>query len=83
MDLGKVFTKSIVAKCMVSLFDMKNDSTILDPCFGAGTFLSAIKKDGRYKAVGYEIDSELYEKKRNDYKGSVLKNSSGTRNEKI
>lgn len=75
MDLGQVFTKSIVAEYMVSLFDMKKDSTILDPCFGEGAFLSAIKKDGRYKAVGYEIDSELYEKKRNDYKGFILKNA--------
>lgn len=74
MDLGQVFTKRIVAEYMVSLFDMKKNSTILDPCFGAGAFLSALKKDGRYKAVGYEIDSMLYGKIRNNYEGFVLKN---------
>lgn len=75
MDLGQVFTKSIVAEYMVSLFTLKKNATILDPCFGAGAFLSAIKKDGKYKAVGYEIDKKLFESKCEEFSEFSLENS--------
>ena len=75
MDLGQVFTKNIVAEYMVSLFDLKKNATILDPCFGTGVFLAAIKKDGNYKAVGYEIDKKLFEQVSQEYNDFSLKNS--------
>ena len=41
MDLGQVFTNKTVAEYMVSMFELGKDALILDPCFGAGAFLTA------------------------------------------
>ena len=75
MDLGQVFTKGIVADYMVSLFTLNNDAVVLDPCFGEGAFLSALKKEKKYSAVGYEIDRDLYDKTKKKYPKYVLKNA--------
>ena len=75
MDLGQVFTKGIVADYMVSLFTLNNDAVVLDPCFGEGAFLSALKKEKKYSAVGYEIDRDLYDNTKKKYPKYVLKNA--------
>ena len=75
MDLGQVFTKDIVAEYMVSLFTLNKDAVVLDPCFGEGAFLSALKKAKKYSVVGYEIDSNLYRKTKKKYPNYVLKNA--------
>ena len=41
-DLGQVFTKGNVAQYMVSLFDLSKEAEIMDPCYGAGSFLDAL-----------------------------------------
>lgn len=61
MDLGQVFTNKTVAEYMVSMFELKKDALILDPCFGAGAFLTAGMLQGFTNIEGYEIDKELYE----------------------
>lgn len=61
MDLGQVFTNKTVAEYMVSMFELEKDALILDPCFGAGAFLSAGMLRGFINIEGYEIDEELYE----------------------
>lgn len=75
MDLGQVFTKEIIAEYMVSLLTVANDAVILDPCFGEGAFLSALKKANRHSVVGYEIDKKLYGKTRVNYPEYILKNA--------
>lgn len=44
MELGQIFTNKYIANFMVSLFDLKKGAKILDPCFGTGVFLGALKK---------------------------------------
>lgn len=75
MDLGQVFTKGVVADYMVSLFTLDKDAVVLDPCFGEGAFLSALKKAKKYSTVGYEIDSDLYSKTKNKYPQYTLRNA--------
>ncbi|MDD3403641.1 MAG: N-6 DNA methylase [Hespellia sp.] len=60
MDLGQVFTNRNVAKYMVSMFELEKNALILDPCFGAGAFLTASMLQGFTNVEGYEIDKELY-----------------------
>ncbi len=75
MDLGQVFTKGTVAEYMVSLFTIKKDALVLDPCFGEGAFLSALQKAETNSVVGYEIDSKLYNKTKKKYPQYSLKNA--------
>ena len=60
-DLGQVFTRSIVADYMVSLFTLPSKSVVLDPCFGEGVFLRSLANKTDYSTVGFEIDSKLYD----------------------
>lgn len=60
MELGQIFTNKYIANFMVSLFDLKKGAKILDPCFGTGVFLGALKKAGFYNITGYEIDSVIF-----------------------
>lgn len=60
MDLGQVFTNINVAIYMVSLFRLKKDALLLDPCFGKGVFLHAAISNGYRNIEGYEIDCNLY-----------------------
>lgn len=59
-DLGQIFTSSEVANYMVSLINKPHDSKILEPCFGNGSFLSALKDAGYSDVTGVEIDDSLY-----------------------
>ena len=65
MDLGQIFTRRILADYMVSLFTLKSESIVLDPCFGGGVFLESISSNTDYSAHGYEIDTELFDIYRN------------------
>lgn len=60
MDLGQVFTNRIVADYMVSLFSLDKSARIIDPCFGNGSFLSALKKKNYKNVSGCEIDKTLF-----------------------
>ncbi len=61
MDLGQIFTSTIVAKYMVSLLNIGLSSSILDPCFGDGVFIDACLNAGYTNISGYEIDSKLFD----------------------
>ena len=74
MDLGQIFTRDLVAEYMVSLFTLEDKALILDPCFGEGAFLTALKKTGKYNAFGYEIDKRLFENNKANFKGFILNN---------
>lgn len=54
--LGTVYTKYIVADYMVSLFTLKKECSILDPCFGKGVFINALLKRGYHNISGCEFD---------------------------
>ena len=60
MDLGQVFTNRAVADYMVSLFSLDKSATIVDPCFGDGSFLNALEHGGYKNVIGYEIDKNLF-----------------------
>lgn len=60
MNLGKVYTKDIVADYMVSLIDLPKNSHIVDPCFGRGVFVKSLIKAGFNNITGVEIDSEAF-----------------------
>lgn len=74
LDLGQVFTRGMVAKYMVSLFDLPKEATIMDPCFGAGAFLEALEGFGYSNVTGYEMDVALYEVVTKKYKNYKLIN---------
>lgn len=74
MDLGQVFTNKTVAEYMVSMFELGKDALILDPCFGAGAFLTAGMLQGFTNIEGYEIDEELYEKVKKQFSQFKLYN---------
>lgn len=67
MELGQVFTKENVANYMASLFSLDENSNILDPCFGEGSFLKAAILCGFKNIKGYEIDTELYNYTKQNY----------------
>jgi len=67
MDLGQVFTKRVVANYMASLFDLNKDAFVLDPCFGDGAFLDALKDADIKNITGYEIDKSLFEECKEKY----------------
>lgn len=66
-DLGQFFTKGIVAQYMVSLFDLPKYATIMDPCYGAGSFLKALASDGFTNVTACEIDATLFNETKNRY----------------
>lgn len=74
MDLGQVFTNRIVADYMVSLFSLNKTARIIDPCFGDGSFLSALKKNNYRNILGCEIDRNLFAMVKNDYEDISLLN---------
>lgn len=59
-DLGQVFTNAIVANHMVSLFSLPKEASILDPCYGTGSFLEALRNNGFKNVTACEIDSDLH-----------------------
>ena len=67
MNLGQVFTNSIVAKYMASLFNLDKNDSILDPCFGDGAFLKACMYQGYNNISGYELDEKLFNEVRTIY----------------
>lgn len=60
MDLGQVFTTSVIAEYMVSLFSLSQQSKVLEPCFGNGAFLDALVKHNIKQIYGFEIDEKLF-----------------------
>lgn len=66
--LGQFFTKQAIASLMVSLFSGNvQQKRILEPCFGKGAFLQALKESGCRQIVGCELDAELYEEVRHRF----------------
>ncbi len=59
MNLGKVYTRRIVADFMVSLFSAKVRK-ILDPCFGGGVFVDSILETTSDDVIAIEIDTKSY-----------------------
>lgn len=59
-DLGQVFTKSAVARYMVSLFDLPKHATIMDPCYGEGSFLDALVSYNFTNIIACEMDADLF-----------------------
>ena len=66
-DLGQVFTKSIVAKYMVSMFDLPAYARIMEPCIGDGAFIKALNNKKFVNVVGCEIDKRYVEKCNMEY----------------
>jgi len=62
MDLGQVFTSSVVAEYMVSLFSLSQQPKVLEPCFGNGAFIDALVKNDIKQVYGCEIDENLFNK---------------------
>lgn len=73
-DLGQVFTKGNVARYMVSLFDLPKQAAIMDPCYGAGSFLDALLEYEYRNVTAYEIDTTLFENTREKYQQYKLIN---------
>lgn len=74
LDLGQVFTRGMVAKYMVSLFDLPRDASIMDPCFGEGAFLDALLKSGYSDVTACEMDSVLFDAVSRKYENYKLFN---------
>lgn len=74
-DLGQIFTKGNVARYMVSLFDLFKHATIMDPCYGAGTFLDALVSYNFTNVTACEIDTELFETTKSKYSQYRLLNA--------
>lgn len=85
MELGQIFTNKYIADYMVSLFDLKKEAKILDPCFGAGAFLRALKNAEFYNITGYEIDSTIFNETLKNFEDLNLFNSDflGAKNVKV
>lgn len=66
-DLGQVFTKGNVARYMVSLFDLPKQAAIMDPCYGAGSFLDALLEYEYKNVTACEMDTTLFENTRDKY----------------
>lgn len=75
MELGQIFTNKYIANFMVSLFTLKKEAEILDPCFGAGAFLRALKNAEFNNLTGYEIDSTIFNKTHDEFEDLNLFNS--------
>ena len=66
-DLGQVFTKSSVAHYMVSLFELPKQASILDPCYGEGSFLDALLANEYDNVTACEIDTAIFENTKEKY----------------
>lgn len=66
-ELGQVFTKGNVARYMVSLFDLPKQAAIMDPCYGAGSFLDALLEYEYRNVTACEMDTTLFENTRDKY----------------
>lgn len=66
-DLGQVFTKGNVARYMVSLFDLPKQAAIMDPCYGAGSFLDALLEYEYNNVTACEMDTTLFENTKAKY----------------
>ena len=66
-DLGQVFTKGNFARYMVSLFDLPKQAAIMDPCYGAGSFLDALLADEYSNVTACEMDTTLFENTKEKY----------------
>ena len=75
MDLGQIFTNQVVARYMVSLFSLEKSSKMLEPCFGDGVFLTALRDNGFSNIIGYEIDANLFDSVNQKSKDFFLYNS--------
>lgn len=67
IDLGQVFTRSNVARYMVSLFDLSKQAAIMDSCYGAGSFLDALLADEYSNVTACEMDTALFESTKEKY----------------
>lgn len=67
VDLGQVFTKDNIARYMVSLFDLPKEAEIMDPCYGAGSFLDALASSEYSNVTACEMDTTLFEKTKRKY----------------
>lgn len=56
---GQYFTPDIVADFMISLADISQEASILEPSCGEGVFLKLLKEKGFKKVTAYEIDPQL------------------------
>lgn len=72
MDLGQVFTNRTIANYMVSLFSLDKSATVIDPCFGDGSFLTTLKDNCYKNIIGYEIDKNLFATVSNNHKDILL-----------
>lgn len=59
-ELGQVFTDSLIADYMVSLFDLDKTDCILDPCFGGGAFIDSLQRAGFTSITGCELDGDWF-----------------------
>lgn len=66
-DLGQVFTKGVVARYMVSLFELPKQAAIMDPCYGAGSFLDALLVAEYCNVTACEMDTSLFENTKEKY----------------
>ena len=73
-DLGQVFTKGNVARYMVSLFDLPKQAAIMDPCFGAGSFLDTLIESEYENVTACEMDTILFENTKEKYQQYKLIN---------
>ena len=62
---GQYMTPEIVANFMVSLANLKNDSSILEPSSGEGVFLDVLKNKGYKNITAYEIDKSIIKNNEN------------------
>lgn len=53
---------------MVSLFDLPKQAAIMDPCFGAGSFLDALAEYGYSNVTACEIDPALFANGKEKYR---------------
>ncbi len=73
-ELGQIFTKGNVARYMVSLFDLPKQAAIMDPCFGAGSFLDALMEYEYSNVTACEMDTVLFDETKNKYRQYQLIN---------
>lgn len=56
---GQYFTPGRIAAFMISLANLNNSSTILEPSCGEGVFIEELYSRGFYNVTGYEVDACL------------------------
>jgi len=62
---GQYMTPEMVANFMVSLANLKSDSSILEPSSGEGIFLEVLKNKGYKNITAYEIDKSIIKNNEN------------------